>query len=114
MQKSQKKILGWSGPLKGVKVMQEFKVLNATTYEHVLLGRDFLSKFHTVEFNFHSNSIKLGPCWYKCVPPVEKTLVRLQNAISSPSLSETLIDVKCSPAMSLITADFEQVADNEI
>ncbi len=44
----------------GSTLKQNFKVLNSKTYNNVILGRDFMSKFPSVEFNFAKHEIKLG------------------------------------------------------
>ena len=46
--------------LGSVIIKQNLKVLNAKTYKHLLLGRDFLSNFGTIEFHMVANRVKLG------------------------------------------------------
>lgn len=90
-----------------VTIMQQLKVLNAKTYKHVLLGRDFLSHFGTIVFDTVANRVKLGEKWLVCVSPKLKEPVRLQNNVSLPPRSESIVYVKCSNSVSLVTADFE-------
>ncbi len=90
-----------------VSMKQKLKVLNAKTYKHVLLGRDFLSNFGTVEFAMIDNKVKLGKEWFLCVSSKAKEPVRVQNNVFLPPRSESIVNVKCSNSLSLITADFE-------
>ena len=92
--------------LGGVLLQQNLKVLNAQTYKHVLLGRDFLSNFDSVEFNMPKNKVKLGTEWFTCVSSQRKEPVRMQNTVSLLPRSESIVNVKCSNSLSLITADF--------
>ena len=36
---------------------QNVKILNSRTYKHVLLGRDFLSHFRNIEFDFLNHNL---------------------------------------------------------
>ena len=47
----------------GMNITQNMKVVNTKTYQNVILGRDFLTKFSLIEFNFIRNCIKLGDKW---------------------------------------------------
>ena len=49
------------------KVIQEFQVLNSKTHSIVLLGRDYMSKFGTVEFDFTNKKVKLGDTLINCI-----------------------------------------------
>ena len=53
--------------LNGIHLVQNMKVLNSKTFRNIILGRDFLSHFETVEFDFPKNRIKLGHQWFNCV-----------------------------------------------
>ena len=90
-----------------VVVNQNIKILNVKTYKHVLLGRDFLSRFRNIEFDFSNHSIRIGRHWFPCVKPREKEVVRLDSKTSIAPRSETVVTVNCNKSMSLITADFE-------
>ena len=47
--------------LKGMKpVVHEFKVLNTKTYSNIIIGRDFMRLFGSVEFDFDRNRVHLG------------------------------------------------------
>ena len=70
--------------LGSVIIKQNLKVLNAKTYKHVLLGRDFLSNFGTIEFDMVANRVKLGKEWFICISSKVKEPVRLQNNVSLP------------------------------
>ena len=93
--------------LGGFLLQQNLKVLNAQTYKHVLLGRDFLSNFDTIQFDMACNKIKLGTEWFVCVSSRRREPVRVQSNVSLPPRSESIVNVKCSKSLSLITADFE-------
>ena len=86
---------------------QNVKISNVSTYKHVLLGRDFLSHFRTIEFNFLNHNIRLGNTWFKCVQPGEKAIVRLNSRTSLAPRSGKVVTMHCNKSMSLITADFE-------
>ena len=48
----------------GVKpVIHEFKVLDAKSYNNILIGRDFMKLFGSVKFDFDSNRVRLGHSW---------------------------------------------------
>ena len=53
--------------LKDGTLKHTLKVLDANSYSNVILGRDFLSKFSVVEFDFLNNAVKLGDQWHNCV-----------------------------------------------
>eukprot|EP00794_Sanderia_malayensis_P020882 gene20882-22932_t len=83
------------------------KVLDTKTYCNIILGRDFLSNFTTVEFDFSKHRIKLGPDWHDCVTIGNHTSVKVANPAILQPRSETIVNVECSKSLSLITADFE-------
>ena len=85
------------------------KVLDSKTYRNVILGRDFLEKFDSVEFYFMHNKVKLYKNWYTCVSLSGKEPVRIQSKLSLTGRSETVINVKCKKSLSLMTVDFEPV-----
>ena len=97
-------------PLGGFLLQQDLKVLNAQTYKNVLVGRDFLSNFDAVQFDMACNKIKLGTEWFVCVSSKRREPVRVQSNVSLPPRSESIVNVKCSKSLSLITADFEPKA----
>ena len=70
--------------LSGIIIKQNLKALNAKTYTHVLLDRDFLSIFGTIEFDMVANIVKLGKEWFICVSSKTKEPVRVQNNVSLP------------------------------
>ena len=93
--------------ISGLRFRQEFQVLNAKTYKYILLGRDFLSHFITIQFNFADQRIKLNGNWIPCVPPTDDVTVRVQRAINLPPRSENVVVVHCTKSQPLLTADFE-------
>ena len=96
--------------LKGTQLIQNMKVLNSKTFRNVILGRDFLSHFRTVEFDFANKSIKLNNIWCSYVDIKRMEPVRLHTKTSIPSRFETVVQVKCKKSLALITADFEPTA----
>ena len=90
-----------------IVVNQNIKILNVKTYKHVLLGRDFLSHFRSIEFDCSNHNIRIGRRWFPCVKPRDKEVVRLDSKIRIEPRSETVVTVHCNKSMSLITADFE-------
>ena len=93
--------------IKGHKFTQEMKILNSKSYRNVILGRDFLSKFSNVQFDFKTQRLKLGPYWYYCVHLKKPSAVLLTDCIELPAPTESVVNVKCRPSIALITADFE-------
>ena len=100
--------------LGSVLLQRNLKALNAQTYKHVLLGRDFLSNFDSVEFNMPKNKVKLGTEWFTCVSSQRKEPVRMQNTVSLLPRAESIVNVKCSNSLSLITADFNLIGVKEV
>ena len=86
------------------------KVLDTKTYCNIILGRDFLSNFTTVEFDFAKHRIKLGPDWHDCVTIGNHNSVKVVNPAILQPRSETIVNVECSKPLSLITADFEPIS----
>ena len=90
-----------------IVVNQNITILSVKTYKHVLLGRDFLSHFHSIGFDFSNHTIRIGRRWFPCVKPRDKEVVRLDSKIRIEPRSEMVVTVHCNKSMSLITADFE-------
>ena len=93
----------------GASLMQNFKVLGSKTYKHVLLGRDFLAKFASVEFDCQNNAVKLGKAWLKCESVTDKVPVTTQEKTLLSPRSESLVNVTCKKSLGMITADYEPV-----
>ena len=91
-------------------VIQEFKVLNSKTHSIVLIGRDYMSKFGTVTFDFANGKVHLGKLSINCVR-VEDTSenVRLIERTTIPARCETVITVRCKKKLSMQTVDFDPV-----
>ena len=54
-----------------------------------------------------ANRVKLGKEWFICVSSKVKEPVRVQNNVSLPPRSESIVNVNFSNSLSLITKDFE-------
>ena len=93
--------------IKGSNVKQNFKVLDSKSYNNVILGRDFMSKFPSVEFDFTSGKVKLGAVWHQCVNARKEEIARVKDKITIESRSESVVNVKCNQSVSLLTMDFE-------
>ena len=93
--------------IKGSNVKQNFKVLNSKSYSNVILGRDFMSKFPSVEFDFANGKVKLGAVWHQCVNARKEEIARVKDKITIASRSESVVNVKCNQSVSLLTMDFE-------
>ena len=93
--------------LKDVTLEHSLKVLDVNSHRNVILGRDFLSKFSVVEFDFSRNAIKLGDQWHKCVDINDQCTVGLVSQFTLKRRSESIVTVRCDPSFSLVTADFE-------
>ena len=86
---------------------QNFKVLDSKSYNNVILGRDFMSKFPSVEFDFANGKVKLGAVWHQCVNTRKEEIARVKDKITIESRSESVASVKCNQSVSLLTMDFE-------
>lgn len=93
--------------IRGHILSQEIKILNSKTYRNVILGRDFLSKFESVAFDFTKHRVKLGNNWHYCVKISKSCNVALINDIELPARTESVVAVKCNQSLALLTADFE-------
>ena len=90
-------------------VIQEFKVLNTESYSIILMGRDFMSKFKTVKFDFVRRKVQLGKTWISCLHVDVQEKVRLLKRTVIPARSETMISVRCKNNLSMQTVDFDPV-----
>ena len=90
-------------------IHQNMKVLNNESCCNLILGRDFLPKFTTVDFDFPRLYIKLGANWHKCIQINQPTSVSLVHSATLPPRSKSIINVHCSKSISLITADFKSI-----
>ena len=81
------------------KFIQEVKILNSNSYGNVILGRDFLSKFSNVQFDFKKQRVKLGPHWHYCVQLKKPSAVHLTESIELPARTESVVNVKCRPSI---------------
>ena len=92
------------------KVMQEFKVLNSKSHSIVLLGRDYMSKFGAVEFDFTKKKVKLGDTLINCIRFGDvRENVRVFQRTVIPARCEAVITVRCKKALSMQTVDFDPV-----
>ncbi len=74
-------------------ISQNMKMLDTKTYCNIILGRDFLSNFTTVEFDFSQHCIKLGPDWHDCVTIGNHTSVKVIHPAILQPRSETIVNV---------------------
>ena len=88
---------------------QNFKVLNSKTSNSVILGRDFLQKFGTVEINFDEGRVKLGKTWFTGVSFKNKQRITIQHDAHVDARSEQIITVKCKSDLASMTADFQPI-----
>ena len=83
-----------------------FQVLDSVTYSNVLLGRDFMRHFGSVQFDFARNSIQFGKLSLSGLSP-NTARVRLCENVTIPPRSEAVLLVKSSTKNSLLPGDFE-------
>ena len=83
-----------------------FQVLDSVTYSNVLLGRDFMRLFGSVQFDFVQNTIQLGKLSLSGLSS-NTARVRLCENVTIPPRSETVLLVKSSTNNSLLPGDFE-------
>ena len=93
--------------LGGKLVEHDFEVLNSKTFSSVLLGRDILSKFGNVTFDFKRNRVKLDRQWIKSVGVRDSESVRLVDETVLPARSEQVVNVRCKNNYSMCSASFE-------
>ena len=84
----------------------EFVVVNSN-YSCVLLGRNFMSNYGDVTFDFVNGKVKLGGTWVKGVRITKKQTIRLINKAVIPPRSEKLVALKCHNDTHLVPCDFE-------
>ena len=90
-------------------VTQEFKVLNSKSHSIILMGRDFMSKFRTVKFDFVKKKVQLGKTWIGCLHVDTKESVRVSVRTIIPARSETTISVRCKSDLSMQSVDFDPI-----
>jgi len=89
------------------KFTQEMKILNSKSYRNVILGRDFLSQFSNIQVDFKKRRVKLGPSWHCCVQLTTHSAVLSAENVELPARTESVVNVKCKPSLTMITADFK-------
>ena len=94
--------------LGGKLVEHDFEVLNSKTFSSVLLGRDILSKFGNVTFDFKRNRVKLDRQWIKSVGVRDSESVRLVEETVLPARSEQVVNVRCKNNYSMCSASLNQ------
>ena len=90
-------------------VLQEFKVLNSRSFSIILMGRDYMSKFGTVTFDFQKKKVQLGNTWVSCMSVLARENVRVTKHTTIPARCETVITVRCKKDLSLQMVDFEPI-----
>jgi len=95
-------------------ISHNMKVLNSRSYRNILLGRDFLMHFSSIQFDLHKNRIKLDSIWHDFVRISENNCVKLLNNVVFKARSEHIVNVQCSKSWSLVTADFDPILLSEI
>ena len=83
----------------------DFYVSNSENTNCVLLGRNFIKKFGSTEFNFESNRIKLGHIWCNGLEIKESRMTLIRDAII-PNTTEKFIRVKGKTGNGLVQAEF--------
>ena len=86
---------------------QEFRVLNNESCGNIILGRDYLTRYGAVTFDFENNCIRAGKHWLKGVNIGNKQRVVLSTDIILPPRSENIVTVRCKPIFSLLESEFE-------
>ena len=84
----------------------KFQVLDIRSYHSIILGRDFMSNYRRVEFDFERNMIKLGQSWLHPIVHNNKQTVRLCEDVTIQSRSEEVIEVRCSMNRCLVTGEY--------
>ena len=90
-------------------VVQEFKVLNSKSHSIVLIGRDYMSRFGTVTFDFTKKRVQLGKSYINFVQVDTRENVRVTKRAIIPSRCETVLSVRCKKNFSMQTVDFDPV-----
>ena len=88
-------------------ISHNMKVLNSRSYRNILLGRDFLMHFSSIQFDLHKTRIQLDSIWHDFVRISKNNYVKLLNNVIFKARSEHIVNVQCSKSWSLVTADFD-------
>ena len=94
-------------------ISHNMKVLNSRSYRNILLGRDFLMHFSSIQFDLRKNRIQLDSIWHDFVRISENNCVKLLNNVVFKARSEHIVNVQCSKSWSLVTADFDPILLSE-
>ena len=88
-------------------IIHTFKVLDSNTNSTLLLGRDLMKKYGTVNFDFDSGFVRLGRYLIKGVNFRKRLRVKLHESVLIKGRSEQVISVCADSKYALMTADFE-------
>ena len=86
--------------------IHEFQILNRRSYRNVILGRDAMSKFDEVTFDFSNDEIIMNGCRIAKVAAPGRNVVRMDGALSVPARSEIVAVVRSNRNQAFITSDF--------
>ena len=85
---------------------QTFQVLDANSHSTLLLGRDFMSTFGAVKFDFQNNRVQMGRKWINGLSMGSRKNVRLNETVTIAARTEQVVQVRCKDDLALLTGDF--------
>ena len=85
---------------------QTFQVLDANSRSTLLLGRDFMSTFGAVKFDFQRNRVQMGRKWIDGLAMGSRKNVRLNETVTIAARTEQVVQVRCKDDLALLTGDF--------
>ena len=88
------------------EVLHDFVVLNMRNYHSIIIGRDIMSVFKTIEFDFERNQIRLGKTWLKDMTPTWKQFKKLCHNVTLQPRMEEIVEVRCKKDNALISSEF--------
>ena len=98
--------------IKGTKraISHDFRVVKTKTCSNILLGRDFMTKFGSITFDFKKNKIKLGNKWPPGLTLDNTQRVRVLTKTIIPARTEQTTAVNCKPNTTFLVGDFEPIS----
>ena len=91
-----------------------FSVLDIPSPKNIIMGRDFLSLYGEVTFDFNHHKIRLHHTWLNTVQIPTNSFVKIANNQILEPRSEAVIVVKCKEGMSGMPLDFIPFRSNKI
>ena len=86
----------------------QMQVVN-TSSRNVILGRDFMSQFHSTTFHWERSEVEIDGHIVKGVTIEKKTCVTLVERVTIPARTEQIVEARCHKRIALLNVDFDPV-----